>query len=96
MSDQQGTAVAPHKKQRRGFAAMSEETRRRIASLGGKASHAAGTGHEWDASTAREAGRKGGIAAGVTKRRMRTLPTESTASVKYLVTPAVPQTKAGE
>jgi general stress protein YciG len=52
-------AVRP--KQRRGFACMSPEKQRAIASKGGKASHAAGTGHEWTRETAREAGRKGGI-----------------------------------
>ncbi len=49
-------------KQRRGFAAMDPEKRREIASKGGKASHEKGTGHEWTSETAREAGRKGGLA----------------------------------
>jgi general stress protein YciG len=53
----------PRKKQRRGFAAMDPEKQRAIASKGGKASHAAGTGHEWDSESAREAGRKGGQAS---------------------------------
>ena len=47
-------------KSRRGFAAMSPETQRRIASAGGKASHASGRGHRFSADEAREAGRKGG------------------------------------
>ena len=47
-------------KARRGFAAMSPETQRRIASAGGKASHASGRGHRFSADEAREAGRKGG------------------------------------
>ena len=46
----------------RGFAGMSEEERRRIASKGGKAAHEAGTAHEFDSDSAREAGRKGGQA----------------------------------
>ena len=48
-------------KSRRGFAAMSPETQRRIASEGGKASHASGRGHRFSADEARDAGRKGGL-----------------------------------
>ena len=48
-------------KSRRGFAAMSPETQRRIASEGGKASHASGRGHRFSAEEARNAGRKGGL-----------------------------------
>lgn len=50
-------------KQKRGFASMDPERRRQIAGLGGKASHAKGTGHEWDKAAAAEAGRKGGLAS---------------------------------
>lgn len=52
----------PRPKQRRGFAAMSPEKRREIASRGGKAAHEQGRGHEWDSEAARAAGRKGGRA----------------------------------
>jgi general stress protein YciG len=55
--------ASPRKKQRRGFAAMDSAKQKEIASKGGKASHAHGTGHEWNASSAREAGRKGGLAS---------------------------------
>jgi general stress protein YciG len=48
-------------KSRRGFAAMSPETQKRIASEGGKASHASGRGHRFSADEARDAGRKGGL-----------------------------------
>jgi len=48
-------------KSRRGFAAMSPETQRRIASEGGKASHASGRGHRFSTEEARDAGRKGGL-----------------------------------
>ena len=48
-------------KSRRGFAAMNPETQRRIASEGGKASHASGRGHRFSADEARDAGRKGGL-----------------------------------
>jgi hypothetical protein len=46
----------------RGFASMDEKKQREIASKGGKASHAKGTGHEFSSSEASEAGRKGGQA----------------------------------
>lgn len=47
-------------KPRRGFAAMSPEMQRSIASAGGKAAHAGGTAHEFTEEEAREAGRAGG------------------------------------
>ncbi len=53
----------PRKKARRGFAAMSAEKQKEIASLGGKAAHAKGTAHEFSPEEARAAGQKGGIAA---------------------------------
>ncbi len=50
-------------KRLRGFAAMSPEKKREIASKGGRAAHAKGTAHEFTPDEAREAGRKGGQAA---------------------------------
>ena len=47
-------------KERRGFASMSLEKQREIASKGGRAAHEKGTAHEWTADEARAAGRKGG------------------------------------
>ena len=47
-------------KKLRGFAAMSSEKQREIASKGGRAAHVQGTAHEWTSVSAREAGRKGG------------------------------------
>lgn len=47
-------------KGRRGFASMSPEKQREIASKGGRAAHVKGTAHEWTAEEARTAGRKGG------------------------------------
>lgn len=47
-------------KSRRGFAAMSPERQRQIASEGGRAAHRQGVAHEWSADEARAAGRKGG------------------------------------
>jgi len=49
-----------HRKERRGFASMSAEKQREIASKGGRAAHEKGTAHEWTADEARSAGRKGG------------------------------------
>jgi hypothetical protein len=51
------------RKARRGFASMSTEKQREIASKGGRAAHAKGTAHEWSADEARRAGRKGGQAS---------------------------------
>ncbi len=48
------------RKGKQGFASMSEDERRRIASKGGKAAHEQGTAHEFTSEEAREAGRKGG------------------------------------
>jgi uncharacterized protein len=50
-------------KERRGFAAMTKEKRREIASKGGRAAHLKGTAHEWTSEEARDAGRLGGIAS---------------------------------
>ena len=44
---------------RKGFASMTPEKRRAIASRGGKEAHRKGTAHEWTAETAQLAGRKG-------------------------------------
>ena len=50
----------PARKERRGFASMSPEKQREIASKGGRAAHEKGTAHEWTSEEARSAGRKGG------------------------------------
>lgn len=47
-------------KQIRGFALLSQERRREVASLGGKSSQALGVGHRWDKESATAAGRIGG------------------------------------
>lgn len=47
---------------RRGFASMSPQRQREIASLGGQAAHRSGRAHEFTSDEAREAGRKGGLA----------------------------------
>ena len=52
--------ITGERKERRGFASMSPEKQREIASKGGRAAHEKGTAHEWTADEARNAGRKGG------------------------------------
>jgi general stress protein YciG len=52
----------------RGFASMSPEMQRAIASKGGKAAHEKGTAHEWSREQARAAGRKGGLARSAQRR----------------------------
>lgn len=54
-------------KKPRGLAALTPEQRKAISSLGGKAAHAQGTGHEWTSEEARVAGKKGGMAAQVSR-----------------------------
>jgi general stress protein YciG len=49
---------------KRGFAAMSPERQREIASQGGRAAHQQGVAHEWTAAEAKEAGKKGGQISG--------------------------------
>ena len=55
-----GRTVNSERKERRGFASMSPEKQREIASKGGRAAHQKGTAHEWTSEEARSAGRKGG------------------------------------
>lgn len=45
----------------RGFASMSKEKQRAIASKGGINSHKKGTAHEWTTEEAKLAGHKGGM-----------------------------------
>jgi uncharacterized protein len=52
--------VVGERRERRGFASMSPEKQREIASKGGRAAHQKGTAHEWTSEEARSAGRKGG------------------------------------
>lgn len=54
------TEAAPRAPQ--GFASLSAERRRAIASQGGKAAHARGVAHRFSGEKARSAGQKGGIA----------------------------------
>ncbi len=47
-------------KGRQGFASMTPEKKREIASKGGKAAHAQGTAHRWTREEAQRAGKIGG------------------------------------
>ena len=63
------------RKERRGFASMTPEKQREIASKGGRAAHQKGTAHEWTSDEARSAGRKGGqISRGGRGRRVEDEP----------------------
>lgn len=66
------------RKERRGFASMSPEKQREIASKGGRAAHEKGTAHEWTADEARNAGRKGGQVSRGGRGRLITPPQPST------------------
>lgn len=57
----------------RGFASLSPERRREIASKGGKQSHFLGTAHTFTSEEAQEAGRKGGS---ISRRRPKTVQVE--------------------
>jgi general stress protein YciG len=57
---EKGRMMTGERKERRGFASMSPEKQREIASKGGRAAHQKGTAHEWTSEEARSAGRKGG------------------------------------
>ncbi len=60
MDDVSNNGMASERKERRGFASMTPEKQREIASKGGRAAHQKGTAHEWTSDEARSAGRKGG------------------------------------
>jgi len=57
-------------KSRRGFASMSKEKQKEIASKGGKAAHRKGTAHRFTSEEARVAGRKGGEAVSRNREHM--------------------------
>ena len=57
-----------NKKKNRGFAAMTPERQREIASQGGRAAHQQGVAHQWNKDEAREAGKKGGQVSGLKRR----------------------------
>jgi general stress protein YciG len=57
-------------KSRRGFASLTQEKRRAIASAGGKAAQAKGTAHRYTPEEARAAGRKGGLKVAENRKHM--------------------------
>jgi uncharacterized protein len=72
-----GRDMTGPRKERRGFASMSPEKQREIASKGGRAAHQKGTAHEWTSEEARSAGRKGGqISRGGRGRLMEPFPSQ--------------------
>src|SRR5437763_13146384 len=78
------------RKERRGFASMSPEKQREIASKGGRAAHEKGTAHEWTADEARNAGRKGGQVSRGGRGRLIVPPTEAVAAPPTGPTDALP------
>jgi general stress protein YciG len=64
----------------RGFALLTPERRKAIASRGGKAAHANGTAHEWDHFEAKAAGRIGGRAGKRKRQAQEDAPTLKFAS----------------
>jgi len=60
-----------NQKSRRGFASMSPERQREIASMGGINAHKLGVAHQWDRQQAMEAGRKGGKRSGEIRKSSR-------------------------
>lgn len=59
-TDKAEEAAAKPLPKKRGFAAMTPEKQRELASKGGKAAHEKGTAHEFTIEEARVAGSKGG------------------------------------
>ncbi len=66
-------------KKRRGFAAMDPARVREISARGGRQAHALGRAHKWSIDSAREAGRKGGVAPHRSRGRVKNavVPTSS-------------------
>lgn len=77
--------MTTERKERRGFASMSAEKQREIASKGGRAAHEKGTAHEWTADEARNAGRKGGQVSRGGRGRL-VIPTSDPAAVAGNIT----------
>ena len=64
-------SVEGRPKRRVGFATLSPERRREIASRGGHAAHAKGVAHEYTSDEARAAGAKGGYSVSADREHMR-------------------------
>ncbi len=73
----------------RGFAAMDPTKQKEIAPKGGKAAHASGHAHQFDATEARAAGQLGGAAVAQDREHMRQIDRKGGhASKGRAVTPA--------
>jgi uncharacterized protein len=57
-------------KKKKGFASLSPEKRKEIASKGGKAVHEKGNAHKFNSETARKAGKIGGKAVSENREHM--------------------------
>jgi general stress protein YciG len=76
-TNEQPTEQSKKKHPRRGFASMSPDRRREIASLGGHCAHACGRAQTWSSEEAQAAGRKGG-----TKSRRSKLSNQEYAALR--------------
>jgi general stress protein YciG len=57
-NNESSSAVSTTAPRLRGFAAMSPEKKKEIASMGGRAAHACGRAHQFSSEEARAAGKK--------------------------------------
>ena len=88
-SEPGGGEVEPRRRLR-GFAAMDPERRRLVSSVGGRAAHEKGTGHEFTSEEAREAGRKGGRARAARAARRQASEAQTAGVIPF------PSTKRSE
>lgn len=72
-----------NEKSKRGLASASLADRQRVASMGGKAAHKAGTAHKFNSEEARIAGKKGGMAISQNKDHMSEIGRKGGKSKKY-------------
>jgi len=56
---------------KRGFGSMDRDKQRKLASMGGKAAHAAGTAHQFTPEEAARAGRIGGRNRGLNRNAQK-------------------------
>lgn len=63
MSDNPSSQKKP-----RGFACLSKERLRELCSQGGKRAHAMGKAHTFNSEQGKAAGKKGGVASGISRR----------------------------
>lgn len=66
---------------KRGFAALTEERRKEIASRGGKAAHEQGKAHTYTPDEARVSGRKGGQKVAINRKHMSEIGKKGGATV---------------